>query len=100
MSERLDVDVRAGFRAAFDPAGEHVRLRGNPDLSLPATFEVSVDLAELPCLVVLDVDAASGAPVCRAVRCYRRPGGPPMSTALLRRVPVDRLMTEAIGRLQ
>lgn len=78
---------------------QQVVLRGSPGLVIRSSFELRIDREDLPYTVVLNVGVADGVPTCEAVRCYRRAGGLAVTTAGMRQVPVDRLMTEAILRL-
>ena len=90
------MDLGAGMQATFDGFTPSRRLRGSRDLMLPAAFDLAVDSPALPYRVRLRVEVVGGFPVCRALTCEQRSEGLPVSTATLRRVAVDRLVTDAI----
>jgi hypothetical protein len=90
------MDLGAGMQATFDGFTPSRRLRGSRDLMLPAAFDLAVNSPALPYLVRLRVEVVGGSPVCRALTCEQRSEGLPVSTATLRRVAVDRLVTDAI----
>lgn len=58
---------------------------------LPRRWDAEVHHPEVPWNVVLTVAVESGRVVCERVAVSRRPGGPRVTSAALRRLPVDTL---------
>lgn len=90
------VDLDVGMQATFGLLTPVQRLRGSPDLELPGAWKLRVNAPSLPYLIHLQIEMEEGNPVCRTFTCEQRPGGEPVATTALRRIPVDRLITDSI----
>lgn len=66
------------------------------DRFVPMRYAVTADLPALP-LVHLVVSAADGRPVIDELRLERRPGGPPITSTLLRDVPLASVLRESVA---
>jgi hypothetical protein len=81
-----------------DPDAGWVRIGGQ--FALPARFLSTVEPTEADLPVCdLAVVVENGHPVCEELRLRRRPGGPPVSGTVLRRIPVGDYVTRAVEQL-
>jgi hypothetical protein len=68
---------------------------GTEGLHLPTRYDVEIDDPECPILLEIHVAVVDGQPRCAELRCRPRPGGPPVSSENLRRVPLARYVRES-----
>jgi hypothetical protein len=71
---------------------------GTEGLLLTTRYSVEVDDPECPILLEIHVAVVDGQPRCTELRCRPRPGGPPVSSENLRRVPLARYMRESAAQ--
>jgi hypothetical protein len=68
---------------------------GTEGLHLPPRYAVEVDDPECPVLVEIHVEVIDGQPRCAELRCRPRPGGPPVTSEDLRKVPLARYLRQS-----
>jgi len=68
---------------------------GSEGLHLPPRYAFEVDDDVCPFLVEIHVAVVEGQPRCAELRCRPRPGGPPVSSEGLRRLPLGRYLRES-----
>ena len=70
---------------------------GTEGLYLLRQYAVEVDDPECPVLVEVHVEVIDGQPRCVELRCSPKPNGPPVSSEILRQIPLGRYVRQSAG---
>ena len=69
---------------------------GSEGLHIPARYVAEVDDPDCPVMLEITVQVIDRLPRCSELRCRIRPGGPPVSTEALRKIPLAQYVRESL----
>lgn len=85
--------MRLSIRYRIPGAG---MLRIGEGLMAPGEYGITLDGEDIPYVIELDVALEAEKPVCKELRARQRPGGPPVTSETLRRIPVARILRDTL----